>query len=152
LFFWIKLEGVNGMAAAYLPQDARSALLRDLVLKSESLSAGWGTVGGHGRLRVRLHAPQAGLLARFAPKAPPPVLKTAGEPRWAATLNLPDAQQWQELIDHLDADFGEGTHAGFDKAKAEAVARLGLDPIELMRRLGPAMVGFEDDAGSYTAI
>ncbi len=152
LFFWIKLKGVNGMAGAYLPQDPQSALVRDFVQKSESLSAGWGSVEGHGRLQIRLRAPQATLLARFAPKAAPPALKVAGKPQWAATLSLPDAQQWQDLVDHLDADFGPGARAGFDEAKQKIAAKFGVDPVELLRRLGPAMASFEDDAGSYAAL
>lgn len=152
LFFWLKLKGINGMAGAYLPQDTTSALLRDFVQKSESLAGGWGTVDGHGRLQVRVRAPQARLLGYFAPNAPLPALETAGAPQWATSLHLPDAKQWQQLIDQLDTDFGPGTRAKFDAAKAEFTAKLGVDPLELLRRVGPALVAFEDDAGSYTAL
>ncbi len=152
LFFWLKLKGINGMAGAYLPQDASSALVRDFVQKSESVAGGWGTVDGHGRLQLRLRAPQARLLGYFAPNAPLPALKTAGAPQWAASLHLPDAQQWQQLVDQLDTDFGPGTRAKFDAAKNDATAKLGIDPLELLRRIGPAVVAFEDDAGSYSAL
>lgn len=152
LFAWVKLKGVNGMAGAYLPQDPKSALLRDFVQKSESFAAGWGSVDGHGRLQMRLRAPQARLLGYFAPNAPAPALKVAGSPRWAADLRLPDAAQWQRLIDQLDADYGAGTRARFDGARTEATAKLGIDPIEFARRIGPALVSYEDDAGVYTAV
>lgn len=152
LFFWIKLKGVNGMAGAYLPQDPQSALVRDFVQKSESFAAGWGTVDGHGRLQLRLRAPQAKLLAYFAPKALPPALKTAGKPQWVATIGLPDAAQWQHVVDQLDADFGPGTRARFDKANEDIAAKVGIAPLDLMRRLGPALISFEDDAGTYSAL
>lgn len=152
LFFWIKLKGVNGMAGAYLPQDARSALVRDFVQKSESFTAGWGTVDGHGRLQMRLRAPQAKLLGYFTPKAQPPLLKTAGKPQWAATFNLPDAAQWQTLLNQMDTDFGPGTRARFDQLNGEVATRFGIAPIEVMRRIGPAVVGFEDAAGTYSAL
>lgn len=152
LFLWVKLKGINGMAGAYLRPDARNALARDLVQKSESLAAGWGTVDGHGRLQLRLHAPQAKLLAHFGAGAAPPPLRTAGKPQWAMTLHLPDQRQWQDFIDALDADFGAGTRAGFDKARSELAAKFGVDPVDLLRQTGPALVGFEDEAGSYTAL
>lgn len=152
LFAWVKLKGVNGMAGAYLPQDPKSALLRDFVQKSESFAAGWGSVDGRGRLQVRLRAPQARLLGYFAPNAPAPALRIAGQPRWAADLRLPDAVQWQRLIDQLDADYGAGTRARFDGARTEATAKLGIDPIEFARLIGPALVAYEDDAGVYTAL
>lgn len=152
LFFWLKLKGINGMASSYLPKNPKSALLGDFVQKSESLVAGWGSVDGHGRLQVQLRAPQARLLGYFAPTAPLPPLQTAGEPNWAFSLHLPDAKQWQSLIEQLDTDFGPGTRAAFDQMKAEVSAELGVDPIALLRRFGPAMVGFEDDAGTYTAV
>lgn len=152
LFFWLKLKGINGMAGAYLPPDAQSALVRDFVQKSESLAGGWGTVDGRGRLQLRLYAPQARLLGYFAPNAPLPALKIAGSPQWAASMHLPDAQQWQKLIDQLDTDFGAGARAKFDAAKGEVAAKLGIDLLELLRRIGPAAVAFEDDAGIYTAL
>lgn len=152
LFFWLKLKGINGMAGAYLPQNAGSALARDFVQKSESISGGWGTVDGRGRLQLRLRAPQARLLGYFAPNAPLPALKTAGTPQWSASLHLPDAAQWQQLVDQLDADFGAGTRAKFDAARTEAATKFGVDPLELLRRIGPALVAFEDDAGSYSAL
>lgn len=152
LFFWLKLKGINGMAGAYLPQDAGGALLRDFVQKSESVAGGWGTVDGHGRLQIRVRAPQARLLGYFAPNAPLPALKTAGAPQWATSLHLPDAKQWQQFVDQLDADFGPGTRAKFDAAKAQIAAKLGVDPLELLHRIGPALVAFEDDAGSFSAL
>ncbi len=140
------------MTSGYLPQDAHAALLRDFVQKSDSLAAGWGTVDGHGHLQIRLRAPAARLLAHVAPKAAPPPLKTAGKPQWAASMSLPDAAQWQGIIDQLDADFGPGTRARFDTAMASLGKTLGADPLALVRKIGPAMVSFEDDAGAYTAL
>jgi hypothetical protein len=152
LFFWMQLKGVNGMASAWMPRDPSSALLRDFVQKSESIAAGWGTVDGHGHLQLQLGAPGARLLGYIASDQPLPALKTAGPPYWAAGLRLPDAGQWQNLIDQLDTDFGVGTRAAFDKAKAEIGTKLGVDPVNLLRLIGPGVVSFEDAAGTYTAV
>lgn len=151
-FFWINLEGLGGMARGALPQDPSAALLRDLVSKSASLAGGWGSVDGHGHLQLRLKAPQARILSYLAPTAPSPALKAAGVPQWVASVNLPDEAQWQALLERADIDFGPGTREQIDVFSARIAAGLGTDPQQLLPLLGPALLRFQDDAGTYTAL
>lgn len=152
LFFWLRLAGIGGMASTWLPASDSTALLRDFSGKAESLYGGWGSVAGKGRFLVRLRAPAARLLARFAPHSAMPPLMLAGTPSWFVNISLPDAQQWQDFRDHLDEDFGTGTRAALDEAEARLRTRHGVDAFALARLVGPALLGFEDEAGAYGAL
>jgi type II secretory pathway pseudopilin PulG len=152
LFGWFSTHGLGGVAAGAIPADNVGTLPGEFTAKTESIAFGAGTVDGHGRLQLRLHAPQARLLGYLAPTQFAPAFKVAGKPAWAITLALPGAEQIKAFENDLTLNFGAGRAEAYRKATAELKQKVGFDLAELSRWLGPELVGYEDDAGSYVAV
>jgi Tfp pilus assembly protein PilE len=151
-FAWISLRGVGGVAAGAIPAESFGTLPGDFVSKTESISLGAGTVDGHGRLRVAVHAPQSRLLGYFAPARFAPDFKVAGQPRWVVNFALPSGGQFKNFENNLSLDFGAENAAGVRNAENLLQQKLGFSLAQLAQWIGPEVIGFEDDAGVYTAV
>ncbi|HRD67702.1 MAG TPA: pilin [Candidatus Competibacter sp.] len=152
LFGWLSLKGVTGMASGQLPDEPGAALVRDLLDKSQSLAFGWGTVDGRGRLQIRLEAPQAKMLGYLAARQYRTDIKTAGKPRWVVSLMLPDGERLTAFENNLAADFGQDIAKEYRDAVAMLGQQYGIVPAELLKLIGPELIGFEDAHGRYTAL
>lgn len=152
LFFWMSLKGVTGMAAAQLPAAKPGTAVRDLLDKSQAVAFGWGTVGGRGKFQVQFIAPQTRLFGYLAQEGYKTDVKTAGNPSWALTMRLPSRAQFDTFAANLDADFGAGTKAGYDKANGELKQAFGFEVKDVIGLFGPELVTFEDAAGTYSAV
>ena len=152
LFGWVSVHGLGGVAAAAVPVQNFGSLPGDLVGKADSISFGAGSVDGHGRLQLRVYSPQARLLGYLAPRQFDPAFKVAGSPRWVANLALPDARQWQLFENNLSLDFGPERAAAWRQSMGKLKAKVGFDMTDLGAWVGPELIAFEDDAGSFTAV
>ncbi|HEU4671227.1 MAG TPA: pilin [Dyella sp.] len=152
LFAWASLHGVGSLATGAIPQQSVGTLPGDLLSKADGIAFGAGSVDGHGTGQLRLHAPQARLLGYLAPSGFDPAFKVAGAPRWVANLALPGDAQWQAFENNLALDFGADRAADWHQAMARLQTRLGFAPSDFARWIGPELIAFEDDAGSYTAL
>ncbi len=152
LFVWMSVKGLNATIAAQLPQLSPGSLLQDYIAHAQSIAFGWGTVDGRGRLQVQIRAPQSRLLGYLAPNAGEVDLKTAGKPAWAITMALPDADNLQAMRDGLDRDYVAGVRARFDSGMAQLQAKIGIDPIEFAKLVGPHLVAFSDTNGRFIAL
>lgn len=152
LFVWITLKGLTGMVAARMPQLQPGTLLRDLLDRSQSLAFGWGTVAGHGRMQLLLYAPDARLLGYLAPGKIAANLKTAGKPNWVVTMALPAPEQIQVIETNLDQDFGAGTQQKYRDAMMQVKNRIGFEPADFARTVGPELLMFSDANGRFAAL
>lgn len=152
LFFWMSLKGVMGMASAQLPAAKPGTAVRDLLDKSQAVAFGWGTVGGRGKFQVQFIAPQSKLFGYLAQDGYKTDIKAAGNPSWAVTMRLPSRAQFDAFVANLDADFGAGTKAAYDKANDELKTAFGFEVKDLAGLFGPELVTFEDAAGTYSAV
>jgi len=152
LFGWFSTHGLGGMASGAIPADSVGTLPGEFTARTESIAFGWGTVDGHGRLQLRLHAPQARLLGYLAPQQFAPGFKVAGKPSWVVTLALPGTEQVKTFEDQLILNFGADRAAAYRKAMADSKQRMGFDLAEFSQWVGPELVGYEDSAGSYAAV
>ena len=151
-FAWISLHGLGGVAAGAIPAQSLGTLPGDLTSKTESVAFGAGTVDGHGRLRIVVHAPQARVLGYLASTRFAPDFKVAGQPRWVVNFALPGADQFKAFEDNLSLDFGAERATSFRNVEAAVQQKLGFGLNDLSRWIGPEVIGFEDDAGVYTAV
>ena len=151
-FAWISLRGLGGVAASAIPAQTFGTLPGDLVAKSDSVAFGAGTVDGRGRLRLVLHAPQSRLLGYLAPARFAPDFKVAGQPRWVANYALPSAAQFKAFDDNLALDFGADRATALRRGEAQLQQKFGFSLAQLSQWIGPELIGFEDDAGVYTAV
>ena len=151
LFGWASLHGVGSLATGAIPPTA-GTLPGDLLSKADGVAFGAGSVDGHGHMQLRIHAPQSRLLGYLAPQQFDPSFDTAGAPRWVANVALPGASQWQAFENNLALDFGAERAASWREAMAKWKAMTGFDLAEIVQWVGPELIAFEDDAGSYTAL
>ncbi|SHM11884.1 pilin [Rhodanobacter sp. OK091] len=151
-FAWISLHGLGGVAAGAIPAQSVGTLPGDLTSKAESVTFGAGTVDGHGRLRIVVHAPQARLLGYLAPTRFAPDFKVAGKPHWLVNFALPGGDQYKAFEDNLSLDFGVDRAGTVRNAEVTLQQKLGFSLSDLSRWIGPEIIGFEDDAGVYTAV
>ena len=152
LFGWFSTRGLGGLAAGAIPATDVGTLPGDFTAKAESIAFGAGVVDGHGRLQLRLHAPQSRLLGYLSPKQFAPEFKVAGKPLWAVTMALPGAEQVKAFEEALTLNFGPERAAAYRKAMTEFKQSAGFDLAELSQWIGPEMVSYEDGAGAYTAV
>lgn len=152
LFGWISVHGVGAAATSAIPAHSVGQLPGDLLSKVDSVAFGAGSVNGHGRLQLRLHAPQSRLLGYLAPQQFDPSFKVAGTPHWVASMALPGHAQWQQFENNLTLDFGAERAAKWHAAMGKMKDRAGFDIDDLTRWVGPELISFADDAGSYVAL
>lgn len=152
LFGWISVHGVGAAATSAIPSASVGKLPGDLLSKVDSVAFGAGSVDGHGRLQISLHAPQARLLGYLAPQQFDPSFKVAGNPHWVASLALPGGAQWQQFQNNLTLDFGAERAVRWNAALVRWKVSTGFDLNELTHWIGPELIGFADDAGSYAAV
>ena len=152
LFGWFSTHGVGGLAAGAMPAASVGTLPGEFSSKTESIAFGWGAVDGHGRLQLRVHAPQARALRYLAPQQFAPGFKVAGKPAWVVSMALPGAEQVKAFEDELTLNFGAERAAAYRKAMADMKAKAGFELAEFSQWVGPELVGYEDDAGTYTAV
>ncbi len=152
LFAWASLKGMGTVLEQRMQDLPQDGLLRDAAEHAESISLGWGTVDGHGRLRVQVRAPKARLLGYLAPDSNGIALKTAGRPNWAILMSLPSASNLHAIHDGLDRDFGQGTRAAADTALGNLQGLIGMDPIAFGGMFGPQWLSFSDASGRFGAI
>ncbi|WP_404631541.1 pilin [Dyella ginsengisoli] len=151
LFGWASLHGVGSLATGAIPPTV-GTLPGDLLSKADGVAFGAGSVDGHGHMQLRFHAPQSRLLGYLAPQQFDPSFDTAGAPRWVANIALPGAAQWQAFENNLALDFGAERAASWREAMAKWKATTGFDIAQIVQWVGPELISFEDDAGSYTAL
>lgn len=152
LFGWINLKGLTGIALARVQNGPGAALQRDFLGKLQTVAFGWGTVDGRGRLQVRWEAPQAKLLSYLAARQYRADIKTAGKPRWAISLTIPDSERLAAFENNLAADFGEEIAQQYREAIAYLGQQYGIVPAEWLRWVGPEWVLFEDASGRFSAL
>lgn len=152
LFAWIKLQGWAGMAAGFLPADLADSLPADLARHVDAVAFGSGTVHGHGRISVVLHAPGARALDYLAPTLDLSGLNTAGAANWAFTFALPTATKVRAFEANLNTDLGSRTAANWRKVD-DLLRNAGVpDLATLTQLIGPEIVVFNDSNGTYTAV
>ncbi|WP_158884991.1 pilin [Rhodanobacter sp. L36] len=151
-FGWISLRGLGGLAAGAIPSPTVGTLPGDLTSKTESVSFGAGTVDGHGRLRIVVHTPQSRLLGYLAPGRFAPDFKVAGTPRWVFNIALPGGEQFKNFENNLSLDFGAEHAASVRNVENMIQQKAGFSIADLTQWIGPELIGFEDDAGVYSAV
>lgn len=152
LFGWVTVRGVGGVAAAQAGDNPLGKLPADFASKADAIAFGGGTVDGRAQFRLIAHAPDARILQYLAPSAFSPDLKSAGEPRWAVTLSLPDAKAYKTFEDNLNLDFGAQAAQRYREGVEKIRTRYGAGPGDWFRWLGPEVVVFSDDAGLFYAM
>jgi Tfp pilus assembly protein PilE len=152
LFAWVSVRGVGGVMASQIPGDDVGTLPGDLVAKADAIAFGAGTVEGHGQVRVIVHSPQSRLLGYLAPRAFDANLKTVGKPHWAASVALPGSEQVTALENNVNLDFGKERGDAYRSWAARMKAGQNLDLAGFARLLGPELLIFSDDAGSFAAV
>ena len=153
LFLWLNMKGVGALIAGTTPGLQPGTLTRDLLDHSQNIAIGWGTVAGRGRMQFLLTAPGARLLDYLGQtRTDPGNLKTAGKPRWVATLALPGAEQMQAIESNLDRDYGVGTQQKYRELVASMQARIGFGPMDFARTIGPELYVFADANGTFDAL
>lgn len=151
MFGWMQLKGLAGIAAGLLPADLAGSLPADFATHADAIAFGSGTVHGHGRISVVLHAPGARALDYLAPRLDFSGLNTAGTPNWAFTLALPTQAKVQEFEKNLTRDLGSKASADWQQAEG-ALHKAGVpDLATLTQIIGPEIVVFNDAGGTYTA-
>src|ERR1700754_1255536 len=106
LFGWANIRGIGAVAANQAGESPLGKLPTDFASKADAFAFGSGTVDGRGQFRVVVHAPQARVLQYAAPRSFAPTVKSVGEPRWAMTFALPNAEGYKAFEDNLNLDFG----------------------------------------------
>ena len=128
LFGWATIRGIGAVAANQAGESPFGKLPTDFASKADALAFGSGTVDGRGQFRLVVHAPQARVLQYAAPRSFAPTLKSVGEPRWAMTFALPNAEGYKAFEDNLNLDFGA--------EKAKTIMQKGRDYVQgLIARL-----------------
>ncbi len=151
LFGWVKLKGLAGIAAGLLPADLAGSLPANFATNADAIAFGSGTVHGHGRISVVLHAPGARALDYLAPTLDFSGLNTAGTPNWAFTMALPTQAKVQEFEKNLVRDLGSKAAADWQQAEG-LLHKAGIpDLATLTQIIGPEIVVFNDAGGTYTA-
>jgi Tfp pilus assembly major pilin PilA len=152
LFGWASIRGIGGVAAAQTNSAVFGKLPGDFASKSDAFAFGGGTVDGRGQFRLIVHAPQARLLQYIAPRSFAPTIKSVGEPRWAATFALPNAEGYKAFEDNLNLDFGPEKAKDIRDGLARLREKFGFDVADYTKWLGPESIAFSDDAGDFIAI
>ncbi len=152
LFVWLSAKGINNTLAAQLHDAPPDGVLHDAIERAQSVALGWGTVNGHGRLRLQIRAPQSRLLGYLATDAGTIDLKSSGKPDWVVTIASPGAQNLQSIHDNLERDFGVGVRTQIDSVLSTIQAKTGMDPLASANLVGPQKVLFADANGTYFAI
>ncbi|PTR29907.1 hypothetical protein C8J98_10738 [Luteibacter sp. OK325] len=152
LYGWATVRGIGAVAANQAGESPLGKLPTDFASKADAFAFGSGTVDGHGRFRIVVHAPQARVLQYAAPRSFAPTLKSAGEPRWAMTFALPSAEGYKAFEDNLNLDFGADRAKKIRDGLAKMRTTYGFDVADYTKWMGPESIVFADDAGQFFAI
>jgi len=152
LFGWATIRGVGAVAANQAGESPLGKLPTDFASKADALAFGSGTVDGHGQFRLVVHAPQARVLQYVTPGSFAPTVKTVGEPHWAVTVALPNAEGYKAFEDNLNLDFGPERAKTIRDGLAKMRAAYGFDVADYVKWMGPESIVFADDAGQFYAV
>ncbi|HVI54781.1 MAG TPA: pilin [Luteibacter sp.] len=152
LFGWATIRGIGAVAANQAGESPLGKLPTDFASKADAFAFGSGTVDGHGQFRMVVHSPQARVLQYAAPRSFAPTVKSAGEPRWAMTFALPNAEGYKAFEDNLNLDFGADRAKTIRDGLAKMRATYGFDVADYTKWMGPESIVFADDAGQFVAI
>lgn len=152
LYGWATIRGVGAIAANQAGESPLGKLPTDFASKADALAFGSGTVDGRGQFRLVVHSPQARVLQYVAPRSFAPAVKSVGEPRWAMTFALPNAEGYKAFEDNLNLDFGPNGAKTIRDGLAKMRTTYGFDVADYTKWVGPEAVVFADDAGQFFAI
>lgn len=152
LFGWATIRGIGAVAANQAGESPLGKLPTDFASKADALAFGSGTVDGRGQFRVVVHAPQARVLQYVAPRSFAPTVKSVGEPRWAMTFALPNAEGYKAFEDNLNLDFGPERAKTIRDGLVKLRKTWGFDVADYTKWMGPESIVFADDAGQFFAI
>jgi Tfp pilus assembly major pilin PilA len=152
LFGWATIRGIGAVAANQAGESPLGKLPTDFASKADAFAFGNGTVDGRGQFRVVVHAPQARVLQYAAPRSFAPTVKSVGEPRWAMTFALPNAEGYKAFEDNLNLDFGPERAKTIREGLAKLRTKYGFDVADYTKWMGPESIVFADDAGQFFAI
>jgi hypothetical protein len=152
LFGWATIRGIGAVAANQAGDSALGKLPTDFASKADAFAFGSGTVDGRGQFRLVVHTPQARVLQYAAPRSFAPTLKSVGEPRWAVTFALPNAEGYKAFEDNLNLDFGPERAKTIRDGLAKMRDKFGFDIADYTKWVGPESIVFSDDAGEYFAL
>lgn len=152
LFAWIRLDTLARLLGSRLPANLAGSVVPDLAEHVSAIALGSGTVHGHGRISIALDAPKARVLRYLATKLDFSGLDTIGDPDWALSFALPTPDQVHAFESHLDQELGAKGAATWRKWQQQLQAAGIFDVVTLTGVLGPEVVIFDDDSGTYTAV
>jgi Tfp pilus assembly major pilin PilA len=112
---------------------------------------GWGRRDGKGRLSLVVDASRSvGLASLLPPVGNDYSLTSRGEPEWLVAFNLPGTVLLQMLEGMMSANPRSAEE--YRNSKQALAEKLGVDVDRLVAALGPEMVLFGDQAGSFIGI
>lgn len=150
LLLWIDAPSVKPYLLASLAPDNR--WLGHLVERTGAFAFGWGGVGGHGRLGLRVQLDDPAWM-RYLPAAPRRFeLASAGEPTSVVTLAIPDAADIERILFAVGEDFGAPALQRWEAIENETRQETGLSLREWLAPYGSEVLLFDDDAGGFSAV
>ena len=150
-FLWLSIESLRPMASMALAAPDKK-LANDVVTQTRSVSLGWGTVNGKGRVSLLVDAPGAKLLRYLPRSAKRTTVASSGEPHWAATMSLPTSEELAQIQQAIGDDFGPQAAQSLTDAMTKIKDYVGFDAKDLLAAIGPEVTMIGDDAGSYSAV
>jgi Tfp pilus assembly major pilin PilA len=122
--------------------------------QASSLWLGTSARGGRAEWRLQLVMPEVGFRRYLTRVDVQSALATAGEPQFAARMALPDANEFQQMIDLTLAETIDGTavREELTKLRSEFQQALGFQFDDLVDALGPDLVLVGDEAGYWAAL
>ena len=150
-FLWLSIESLRPLASMALSAPDKK-FANDVVTQTRSVSLGWGTVNGKGRVSLLIDAPGAKLLRYLPRSAKQTTVASSGEPQWAATLSLPTSEEFAQIQQAVGDDFGPQAAQSMTDVMTKIKEYIGFDAKDLLAAVGPEVTTVGDDAGTYSAV
>jgi hypothetical protein len=151
-FGWVDVAGLLPMAQAFAPPDVTDFIDTAGLDAVRSLAFGLGVADGKGRMSVLVDVGENDPQRRLPRIANTFAATAAGEPRAAALISLPTADEFTRLESlYLGALPGEARE-GWEDTKAAFTEATGIVIEQLLSAIGPELLLVADEAGDYVAL
>jgi hypothetical protein len=161
LFAWVDARDTSRLLQQLPDQRPGVESLRETLREARWVALGWGSAGPvtdggqrKSRLKFALAAPRDGVRALLPSPTNEFDIQAAGDIDWLLAVALPDAATWRRIDERLRNEYlvNPSARETYGELKTEVSSYLGFPIEKLMAGLGPELVAFKDDAGSFNAL
>ncbi len=150
LFAWLDIETIIKKYSAMIPPNRIQVLQMTGLMDAQAVALGIGTAQKKGRIKLVVEIPNRGMRQLLPSITNTFDLETAGQPQNVISLSLPDQKYMKQMERLMLVKLEDDQEVNdYQEINRQVKEKTGHNIVELFDIIGPEVLFFEDEIGSF---